>query len=160
VKFTTLDELDLELGMDMTPMIDVVFLLIIFFLASAALSIGAGDQEIELPEASEAKLSERLDPDTIVIDVKWVPDGAAWAVSGRGYGYADLLRKVRIQAETARLGGDKTPPVILRADFRVPYKHVQQLMFDCAQAGIDRFDFQAETGAVSPRDSAGGEVPR
>ena len=147
MKFTLPEEAELGLSMDMTPMIDVVFLLIIFFLASAALSVGAGTEEIELPEASEAKPAERLDPDTIIIDVKWAGEGAAYAVSGKGYGYNDLLRQVQVQAETAKLRERAAPPVILRADFRVPYRIVQQLMFDCARAGVDRFDFQAETGA-------------
>jgi biopolymer transport protein ExbD len=43
VNFSVPEEAELDLSMDMTPMIDVVFLLIIFFLASAALSVGAGD---------------------------------------------------------------------------------------------------------------------
>ena len=42
--------------------------------------------------------------------------------------------------------GRQAPPVILRADFRVPYASVQRLMFDCAAMGIEKFDFQAETG--------------
>jgi biopolymer transport protein ExbD len=133
--------------MDMTPMIDVVFQLIIFFLASAALSVGAGEEEIQLAEASEARPAERLSPDTITIQVKSVPDGAAWAVSGRGYSYADLIRSLSRQVELAKLRERKAPPVILRADFRVPYKRIQELMFDCAAMGIEEFDFQAETGA-------------
>jgi biopolymer transport protein ExbD len=146
VKFTRAEEAELELSMDMTPMIDVVFLLIIFFLASAALSVGAGEESVELPEASEAKLSERLDPETIIIDLKYVPDGAAYAVAGKGFEYAELLKQVQLEAASAKANGEDAPPVILRADFRVSYRHVQQLMFDCARVGIDRFDFQAETG--------------
>jgi biopolymer transport protein ExbD len=147
VKFTLPEEAELELSMDMTPMIDVVFLLIIFFLASAALSVGAGEEEIQLPEASEARPSERLNPETITIEVKPVADGAAYSVSGKGYGYAELLRRLRVQVETAGLLRRAAPPVILRADFRVPYRYIQQLMFDCAAMGIEQFDFQAETGA-------------
>ncbi len=151
MNFTNPEEAELDLSMDMTPMIDVVFLLIIFFLASAALSVGAGEEVIELPEASEAKPAERLDPASIIVDVRWSALGEAFAVSGKAYGYADLLTRVRRETEAARLRGVAAPPVILRADFRVPYRTVQQLMFDCARAGVDRFDFQAETGGEGAR---------
>ena len=151
MNFALPEEAEIDLSMDMTPMIDVVFLLIIFFLASAALSVGAGDEQIELPEATEAKPAERLDPDSIILDVQWAAGGASFAVSGKAYGYDDLLRRVRVEAQSAKLRGAEAPPVILRADFRVPYKTIQQIMFDCAQAGIDRFDFQAETGGGGQR---------
>jgi biopolymer transport protein ExbD len=83
--------------------------------------------------------------------VRWAAGGASFAVSGKAYGYDDLLKQVRQGTGSAKLRGVAAPPIILRADFRVPYRTVQQFMFDCAQAGIDRFDFQAETGGEGPR---------
>jgi len=130
-------EHDEDVSPNMTPMIDVVFLLIIFFLAAAQLSVG-GEDDIELPTASEARPAERMNPDSITIEIKSVPGGAGFSVSGKGYSYRDLLNNLRIQVEA--------PPIIVRADFRVAYKQVQELMFDCASMGIQVFDFQATTG--------------
>jgi len=145
MKFYGPFENDEEVSMNMTPMIDVVFLMTIFFLASAALSVG-GQDSIELPTASEARLAKRLNPDSITINIEAVGGGAAFAVSGRGYSYGELLRKLQTMAEAAQLLKKPPPPIILRADFRVPYKYVQQLMFDCAAMGIQVFDFQAVGG--------------
>jgi biopolymer transport protein ExbD len=150
MKFYGPFENDDEVSMNMTPMIDVVFLMTIFFLASAALSIG-GQDTIELPTASEAQLARRLNPESITINVEAVPGGAAFAVSQKGYSYGELLKKLRTMAESAELLKKPAPPIILRADFRVPYKHVQELMFDCAAMGIQVFDFQAVGGEEIPR---------
>jgi len=138
-------EHDEDVSPNMTPMIDVVFLLIIFFLAAAQLSVG-GEDDIELPTASEARPAERMNPDSITIEIKSVPGGAGFSVSGKGYSYRDLLNNLRIQVEAAELRERPAPPIIVRADFRVAYKQVQELMFDCASMGIQVFDFQATTG--------------
>lgn len=142
MKFHEVSEHEQDVELNMTPMIDVVFLLIIFFLAAAQLSVG-GQDDIELPTASEARPAERLNPDSITIDVKSVPDGAVFSVSGKGYGYGELLENLGIQVEAAALRGRAAPPIILRADYRVPYKQIQELMFGCAAKGIQVFDFQA-----------------
>ncbi|KPJ56237.1 MAG: hypothetical protein AMS16_02790 [Planctomycetes bacterium DG_58] len=144
MRFTRPFEHDEDVAPNMTPMIDVVFLLIIFFLAAAQLSVG-GEDDIELPVASEARLAERLNRDSITIEVKSVPGGAGFSVSGKGYSYRELLKNLRIQVEAGELRGEPAPPIILRADLRVAYKQVQELMFDCAAMGIQVFDFQATT---------------
>ena len=138
-------EHDEDVTPNMTPMIDVVFLLIIFFLAAAQLSVG-GEDDIELPTASEARQAERRNPDSITIEVKSVPGGAGFSVSGKGYSYRNLLKNLRVQVEAAKLRHRAAPPIIVRADFRVAYKQVQELMFDCAAMGIEVFDLQATTG--------------
>ena len=142
-------EHDEDVAPNMTPMIDVVFLLIIFFLAAAQLSVG-GEDDIELPVASEARLAQRLNPDSITIEMKSVPGGAGFSVSGKGYSYRELLKKLRVQVEAAELRKAPAPPIILRADFRVAYKQVQELMFDCAAMGVELFDFQATTEEDTP----------
>ena len=138
-------EHDEDVTPNMTPMIDVVFLLIIFFLAAAQLSVG-GQDDIELPVASEARPAERMNPDSITIEIKSVPGGAGFSVSAKGYSYRDLLKNLHTEVEAARLRKRPAPPIIVRADFRVAYKQVQELMFDCAAMGIEAFDFQATTG--------------
>ena len=134
-----------DVTMNMTPMIDVVFLLVIFFLAAAQLSVG-GERDVELPLASEARPASRLNPDSITIDVQALPGGPAFAVSGHGYSYGTLLKNLRNQVELARITERDAPPVILRVDYRVPYEHVQKLLWDCASMGIHRFDFETLTG--------------
>jgi len=142
MKFAEPKEFDEDVGLNMTPMIDVVFLLIVFFLVAAQLSVGSED-DVTLPYASEAKQVERLHPDTVTIDVKWVPGGAAFEISGTAYDYPDLLRQLESLVKIAGLRETAAPPVILRADHRVPYREVQKLMFACADVGITVFDFQA-----------------
>ena len=144
MKFAEPIDLDEDIAPNMTPMIDVVFLLIIFFLTAAQLSVGS-ETDIRLPVASEARSRERVNPNSITIDIHSAPEGAVFSISGRGYGYGDLMKKLRNHVQSAELLGNAAPPIILRADYRVPYRHIQELMFDCAAAGITLFDFQATT---------------
>jgi len=131
-----------DLAPNMTPMIDVVFLLIVFFLAVSQLSIG-GDEDVELPVASEARQIRRLSPDTVTIEMKNTPSGAAFTVSGESYTFLSLMNRLRAITELAKHRGEPAPPLMLRADYRVPYRDVQKLMLACSALGIGAFDFQA-----------------
>ena len=142
MRFSHPGQLEEDVGLNMTPMIDVVFLLIVFFLVAAQLSVGS-EEDVELPYASEAKRAERMSPDTVTVDMKWVPGGAAFEISGVPYGRAELLRELASLVKIAELRGTTAPPVVLRADYRVPYREVQRIMFACADLGISVFDFQA-----------------
>jgi biopolymer transport protein ExbD len=142
VNFAGEEDRDDELAPNMTPMIDVVFLLIVFFLVAAQLSVGS-DEDVELPVASEARRIRDLSPDTITIEMKRAPEGAAFVVSGKPYTFVTLMNRLRAVVELAKFRGAPAPPVMLRADHRVPWREVQKLMFACAGLGIHRFDFQA-----------------
>lgn len=138
-------EWDEEIEPNMTPMIDVVFLLIIFFLVAAQLSAG-GDDEVQLASASEARPVERMDPDSIAIDIKSVPGGVVYSVSGEELPFGLLMARLRSHlSSTSDTDKNKTsgpPPVILRVDRRVQYDSVQKLMFECYSLGITVFSFQ------------------
>ena len=143
MKFTRDEEFDEDLAPNMTPMIDVVFLLIVFFLVAAQLSVGGAD-DVELPTASEAQTRRRLNPDSVTIEIKWVGGGPVYEVSGKGYTLSGLLRMLEDLVKVAELRRSPPPPIILRADRRVSYEHVQRLMFACAMRGMVMFDFQAQ----------------
>lgn len=146
--------------MNMTPMIDVVFLLIIFFMAAYQLSEAQTSADVELPAASNAFRKERNSPDTIVIEV--VSGGEItqpyYRIGGRVFlpanwesekpdpragSWQDLTALLRTAAAQADALHEPPPPVALHGDRRVPYKYIQHLMQLCAQLGITQFAFEA-----------------
>jgi biopolymer transport protein ExbD len=118
-----------EAEMDMTPMVDVTFLLLIFFTVTAAFVI---QKSLEVPpiqedEAAESQTVEDLEKDSIVIrvdgdNVFWV-GCPMWGEEQRAPSIIDMQAKVR----DARKGdGDGTGPakMLVQANGDATHEHV------------------------------------
>ena len=114
----------------LTPLIDVVFLLLIFFMVSTTFERDSA-LGIELTEAKPRK--ERI------IEV---------AIDAQGRYYVQDKQLVNTQAKTLRRalkesasGIAPLPPVVLSADERTPYQSVVTLMDVTQQLGFSRLRF-------------------
>jgi biopolymer transport protein ExbD len=125
----------------LTPLIDVVFLLLIFFMVSTSFSRHA-EIELELPEASTEKTEERPEVIEVAIDVK-------------GRYYVDGRQLVNTQMGTLKqamrnaVGARKSPPLVISADANTPHQAVITAMDAARQLGITHISFatsQAEEG--------------
>jgi biopolymer transport protein ExbD len=116
-------------GINMTPMIDVVFQLIIFFLVSSHLAKQEAQLELPLPIAESGRAPH--DPDTAApVIVNVLADGGI-LVAGRALSAGDLEERLRaIQAERG------TTEVKIRAHRRVAYRHVEPIMLACHRSGM------------------------
>ena len=115
-------------ALSLTPLIDIVFLLLIFFLVATRFSEENYDMDIELPAASEAR-PLIVQPKEIFINID--KDGNVFS-GGQQY---DL---VRLEAMLVR--ADNANPVnqsvILRADKRTELDAVVQVINVCNRAGV------------------------
>jgi len=118
-----------SLGFNMTPMIDVVFLLIIFFLVSSHLAKQEVQLELDLPQAESG--NEPLESRTPRVTVNVLPSGEA-QLAGEPVGIGELSR--RLEQERNQAGRDLE--VRIRADRGAPYRFVEPVLLSCAQAGI------------------------
>jgi len=127
-----------SLGFNMTPMIDVVFLLIIFFLVSSHLARQETQLELDLPQATSGIRPEENDARRVVVNIlpQQQPDGRI-QVGGRVLSRAQLRRL--IDYEAGRSGGRLE--VRVRCDRRVPYRMVEPVMVACARAGVWKVTF-------------------
>ena len=111
----------------MTPLIDVTFLLCIFFLAATQLSRVDATERVDLPEAGQARDAD--DPATNRVTVTVAADGTL-RVAG----------VVRAGPFVAALIGDAAaspdPAVRLRCDRAAPFAAVEPLLTACAAAGV------------------------
>lgn len=118
-----------SVGFNMTPMIDVVFLLIIFFLVSSHLAQREIQQELDLPDASTSHRAEQDNSRRIVVNV---------------------LGEDRILVGTEMMGGDRLTDLIryesqqsqreleirIRANRHVPYRVFEPILAACARNGV------------------------
>ncbi|WP_145347310.1 ExbD/TolR family protein [Rosistilla ulvae] len=113
---------------NMTPMIDVVFLLIIFFLVSSHLARQESRIPLDLPVA-DASVDQPPPNDVFTINV--LPDGA-WQVSGTEVDRAMLDRL--LQSHHGEHGPDAA--VRIRTDRSVAYGQVEPLLRAASGAGL------------------------
>jgi len=119
-----------DVELNMTPLIDVVFLLLIFFMVSTTFEKQAR-LKVVLPEASAEATQSKDDPVVIGIDS-----------SGRFYINDRQLVNSQIDtlkiALTKTLGNNKDVPLVLRADAKTPHQSVVMAMDAAAQLGLTR----------------------
>ena len=126
----------------MTPLIDVVFLLIIFFLVSSHLARQESQLPLPLPAADTGQ--EIVDDPTPRVTVNVLPDGEV-VMAGRSLRPADLRRRLKheFEQQNGRL------QVRIRSDRDVPYQHIEPIMLACARTGI----WNVQIGVVRRKDA-------
>lgn len=118
------------LFINLTPMIDVILTLLIFFMAATKLYDWNEQKiDVQLPEVGVAKpLTEA--PAEIVVRIS--QEGAV-EYSGEPVTLSELITRLR----TAH---DNYPDqaVVIRGDGRVPFRRVAEVMSSCEEAGISQ----------------------
>ncbi len=131
----------------MTPMIDVIFLLLIFFVCTASFR---PPEEIlptrfSLPGtiAGDVPVDPEIeDLDEIVVKVLWRDGRAQWQINDRDY---NTLAEVRAVLAAVKAVKDDLP-VILDVEPAVPMENVIDLYDLCRQVGLERIQFAASVG--------------
>jgi len=132
-------------AMPIAPMIDVVFLLLIYFMVSATLQRQEADISFGLPGVVEQM--DPLDlPDEQIIEIR--ADGQI-LVNEFGYGRASSTHLTDLAIMLARYGqtsraNQTEASVTIAPDDAVPHQWVVRVMDACAEAGIDAIAFAVE----------------
>jgi len=127
--------------LNMTPMIDMVFLLLIFFLTATTFQQKEREKEIEL--ATAAKFSPlSAEARDVVINIT---KGGKMIVMGKAYDQTALVALLKGQA-----AGGQSPDVLLRWDKDASGGMITQAIDACAQAGVKRY-----RTAATPQGEAG-----
>ena len=121
-----------DVGINLTPLIDVVFLLLIFFMVTTTFTRD-GNLRINLPEAN-AEASTELPASLEIL----VERSGAYSVNGR------TLDEQSPEALKAALdsaaGGDRSLPVAITADADTTHQSVVTAMDVVAQLGFSRLN--------------------
>lgn len=119
-----------ELGINLTPLIDVVFLLLIFFMVSTTFRKEA-DLNIDLPSASPTPVTTEQERLTVAVDK-----------TGRYFLNDQPLADTSVETLKAALlaaaGDNRRLPFIIRADATTPHQAVVTVMDTAGQLGFRR----------------------
>ena len=119
-------------GVPLTPMIDVVFLLLCFFVTSQIFAQWETEIDITLPTAATGSVPQRL-PGEVIINV--LADGTT-VVNGQVLDAAGLRSMMDRLVELF-----PGQPVLLRADKTTAYEHVVRVLDTCRQADLWNISF-------------------
>jgi len=119
-------------GFQLAPMIDVVFLLLCFFMTSQLFAQWETDVKITLPTSRSGETPRRL-PGEVTLNIR--PDGAV-VVNNRELDEAKLTEMLK--RLTSMFPGQ---PVVIRADKTTAYEHVIRILDLCRQVDIWNVSF-------------------
>jgi biopolymer transport protein ExbD len=142
----------------MTPMIDVIFLLLIFFVCTASFDPRVREQilptRLSLPGAIQSDVQidpEIMDLDEIVVEVLWREiDGrwrAQWQINDRNYTSLADVGAVLLAVKDLNKDLKSDLPVILDVEPDVPMEDVIDVYDLCREVGLLRVQFAASAGA-------------
>jgi biopolymer transport protein ExbD len=135
-----------ELDVNITPLIDVVFLLLIFFMVSTTFE-RESEIEVVLPQAT----ADAPATDEFVMTV---------TIDAEGTFYINGQRVINTQLETLKkamqeVAGDRTdPPIILSADAQTPHQAVVTVMDAARQLGFVHLNFATTRSNNAPSKPA------
>jgi biopolymer transport protein ExbD len=125
-----------EGGIMMTPLIDMVFLTLLFFMVNAVLSINPAIR-VDLPRARSSLGAVGGD---VVVSVD--ADGIVFIDDRR---VSDEVFAVQLRAALARAG---TSSILLQADRRLPYERLVEVMDQAKLAGTGRISLATVRSGV------------
>ena len=135
MRFQTHKRDDVEL--DMTPLIDVVFLLLIFFMLSTSLSVSPGIK-VDLPKSSAEEVRKKK----VTLRVAIEPSGRIY-LEGKKLSLADLRKKF---AAVGKKNSDAL--VVIEADRKVYHGLVVKVMDAAKISGLNKLAI-----ATQPEDN-------
>jgi biopolymer transport protein ExbD len=127
-------------ALNLTSMIDVLFLLIIFFMVATKFDQLEQNIEVAVPEVAQAG-DDQSPPEPIVVTVQ---SNGSIAIG------AEVLTPDQL---VARLAAARTPlhepTVVIRGDAECPFQHIASALAGCRQAGISDLGITVRTASVT-----------
>ncbi|MCF7978822.1 MAG: biopolymer transporter ExbD [Chromatiaceae bacterium] len=136
---------------NLTPLIDVVFLLLIFFMVTTSFR-DEGRLRLQLPEAdAEPVPAEEIELVEVMVDR-----------AGRFYVNAQMVNGTDLetlkQALIGAVGAERELPVLIKADAKAEHQAVMQVLDAAGQLGLSQVAFAASQSPRQTMSSASSAV--
>lgn len=114
-------------------MIDITFLLLMFFIVTAAAQSESIDRQVNLAKSTYTKPPDEPDLHQIIINVRLTPDGQGviYSLGGREY-TLDGIERVLSFAKV----DDPDLPIVIRASELVKYKEIEKVTAVLGKIGL------------------------
>ncbi len=138
------------------PMVDVLLVLMLFFMAITSTEVLKKEKNLHLAEANHAKPDDKnqdKQKNQLVVNVSWDngSSSAGFSMDGLRYPTADALQSVL----ASRHQQNPLAYVLIRADKDVEYSNISDVMSAAAAAGIATVSFAVITNPAKMAASSG-----
>lgn len=129
---------DGDFGFQIAPMVDVVFVLMLFFMASAGQQVVVRDLKIALPSGSTTKTDVIKTP--IIVDI--YADGSIF-VNNQSFSSSKTDRELAQLREMLKTNVEASPddPVIIRPQADTRHERIVDVLNACSAAHVKNLSF-------------------
>lgn len=129
-------EADEVMTIDMTPLVDCIFAIILFLLVcSSFVESMEQDLSIDLPKQSKEVKVKPPTAKPVVVNVRFMPGGQAfYHIENEPM----TLSAMKINLSRVRIKNGDTASVVIRGDRNVKWEHVAAVLGVCAEVGITK----------------------
>ena len=131
---------DGEPEFQIAPMIDVLLVLLIFFMSITSAQVLKVDKKLTLPVSPHAKaIDAELSKHDLPVNVRWIQNKATLVVDEKEYDdTSELTEYIKAKKEA-----DPKLRVLIRGDHKLPASEIQKTMGILGEAGIVDIAFAA-----------------
>ena len=130
---------------NMSSLLDVMFILLIFFMATTTFQQAEHDREVQLAKDSDKQKSASSDTKTMTINVRKNPGGeGTYIVHGLRMDLAQIRKEVR-----DNVARDANYKVIVRGDEWAFHGHVARAISECQNAGVKKVNIAYMTSTTA-----------
>jgi biopolymer transport protein ExbD len=121
------------------PMIDILLVLLVFFMSISSTEVLQANRDIALPVAMDGKDASKNSPGQVIINLTWVNINNIGGIEVDNVKYADPNEIVpRLQKA---INANPLARVLIRADKSVRYEYLRNVMKAVASAGVQNVTF-------------------
>ena len=134
-----------EATVPISSMIDIVFLLIIFFVVTAAIDKEIQDEKVTLANAPHGKPLAKRDPRSVTINVR--SDGTI------NMGMFNMTKEQvseQLKISASKVGPDMT--IVIRGDKNVQHGYIEEVMKAVTDTSLYRMSFEAEISGSEKKE--------
>ena len=129
---------------NITPLIDTVFLLLIFFMMTTTFN-KESQLNINLPEAKSEQTTKQSQPLRIIVNAK-----GEFAINDTEHNLVDTKLETLKRALKQAAGKESNPPLLISADANAPHHAVMRAMEAARDLGFVRLGFEAQQTTTKP----------
>ncbi len=131
------------------PMIDILLVLLVFFMSISSTEVLQSNKEVNLPVAKDAK-DAKDNPGQVIINVTYVPLNSTTSIEVDQKRYAAPAELTALLQR--KVAANPLVRVLIRADKEVKYEFTRQLLEAIGQSGVGNVTF-----SVVDKEANGGK---
>ena len=143
---------------NVTPLIDVIFVILIFLVSSSEVSRMERLEEVILPEADQANPDQGDEKDRWVVNLNTaglaVVDGVAMPVNSARF---QSILAMQADAKRKTKGDFSDRALVIRSDRGMPFQYVQKLILQCQRLKLWKVKLQVVVPAAESGKPGAGE---